>query len=268
MNDINNVNLLKGKKGLVTGVANDRSIAWGIAKTLKSCGAEIALSYQGEILKKRVNPLAESIDCKHLIECDVSNDESLDGLLKNVADVFGGEIDFVIHSIAFAERSDLSGKYSDISRENFLKAMDISCYSFVRMASQASKFMKNGGSIVAMSYLGSTKVIPNYNVMGVAKAALEASNLYVARDLGVHNIRSNIVSPGAIKTLAASAIGGFGKVLSFQEENSPLRKNATQEDVGQATAFLVSDLSKSITGQTIYVDGGYNIVGMPESLAN
>lgn len=260
-------NLLAGKKGLIMGVANERSIAWGVAKKASEQGAEIAFSYQGEILYKRIKPLADSIGSDKLFECDVSDDASIEKLFTEVEKVFAGELDFVVHSVAFASKDSLRGEYAKTTRADFTKAMEISCYSMVAVSNYASKLMKKGGSIIAMTYLGSEKVIPNYNVMGVAKAALEASVRYLASDLGKNNIRVNSISPGPIKTLAASGIGGFGKVLGYQEENSPMRKNVTIEEVGDVATFYLSDLSKGITGSNLYVDAGYNIVGMPNSLA-
>ena len=265
--------LLKGKNGLIMGVANERSIAWGVAKQAYENGANLAFSYQGEILKKRVEPLAESLNCKNIFEADASSDESIDKLFENVLSAFNGKIDFVVHSIAFASKECLRGGYVDTTREDFAQAMDISCYSLVSVTRSASKFMKNNeanggskGSIVTMSYLGSERVIPNYNMMGVAKSALESSVRYLASDLGKFGIRVNSVSPGPIKTLAASGIGDFGSILDFQEKNSPLRRNVNSEDVGQTTAFLLSDMSSGITGENIYVDGGYNTIGIPVSL--
>ena len=260
--------LLKGKKGLIMGVANNRSIAYGVAKAVIQNGGEIAMSYQGDLMLKRVKPLAEELGCKNIIDCDVSNDESLDKAFSRVSEIFEGEIDFIVHSIAFANKDSLRGHYCSTTRSDFALAMDVSCYSFVAVADRAKNIMKKGGSLICMSYFGAEKVIPNYNVMGVAKSALEASVRYLSKDLGEFGIRVNSLSPGPIKTLAASGIGNFGNVLGFQEQNAPLKKNVSQEDVGNASIFLLSDLSGGVTGENIYVDAGYNIIGMPSSIAD
>lgn len=259
--------LLKGKKGIVMGVANNRSIAYGVAEAFVNSGAEIAISYQGDVMLKRVKPLADELGCNNLIDCDVSSDESLDKAFEQLSKMFGGKIDFVVHSVAFANKDNLRGKYCATSRADFALAMDISCYSLVGVANRAKEMMKEGGSIVTMSYFGAEKVVPNYNVMGVAKSALEASVRYLAADLGELGVRVNSLSPGPIKTLAASGIGSFNNVLDFQEKNTPLRRNVSQLEVGNASVFLASDLSSGITGENIYVDCGYNIVGMPNSIA-
>lgn len=255
-------NLLKGKKGLIMGVANDKSIAYGIAESAFNNGAELAFSYQGEILKKRVEPIASSLGSDLLYECDVQNEESVDKLFSDIESKWG-ELDFLVHSIAFSDKDELRGHFSNTTRKNFLTSMDISCYSFISVANRAKKLMKNGGSMITMTYYGAEKVIPHYNVMGVAKAALECSVKYLAADLGESNIRVNAISAGPIRTLAASGIGDFRLIFSFNEQNSPLRKNVTIQEVGNCAAFLLSDLSSGITGENIHVDAGYNVIGMP-----
>ncbi len=254
-------NLLKGKKGLIMGVANELSIGWGIAQQLNQHGAELAFTYQGEPFKKRVKPLADSIGSKVIIDCDVSDSESIDKAFDELAKEFG-EIDFLVHSIAFSDKNELKGRYVDTSLENFLMTMNISCYSFTAVARRAEKLMKNGGSMVTMSYYGAEKVMPNYNVMGVAKAALETSVQYMAMDLGKQNIRVNAISAGPIKTLASSGIGDFKYILKWNEYNSPLKRNTTITDVGDSCVYLVSDLSKGTTGEILHVDSGYHVVGM------
>jgi len=254
--------LLSGKKGLIIGVANDKSIAWGISKLASDHGAQMAFSYQGEVLKKRVEPLALSIGSSTLVECDVTSDNNLDNLFEIIKDEFG-LLDFVVHSVAFADKNELRGRYCDTSRAGFAMSMDISCYSLVAIAKRASELMINGGSIVTMTYFGAEKVIPNYNVMGVAKSALETSVQYLAADLGEKNIRINAISSGPIKTLAASGIGDFRSVLSYNQHNAPLRRNVTLEDVAGTAVYLLSDLSSGVTGENIHVDSGYNIIGMP-----
>ena len=253
--------ILKGKKGLIMGVANDKSLAWGIAKACHEHGAELAFSYQSDLLLKRVKPLAESIDSNFLIECDVSNDQSLDNAFKNIQEKWG-ELDFIVHAIAYADRSSLKGKYVDTPRDHFHTALDVSCYSFVACAQRAAKLMKNGGNMVTLSYYGAEKVIPNYNVMGVAKAALETSVQYMAADLGPDNIRVNAISAGPVKTLAASAIGDFKAFLKYSADNTPLRRNTTQEDLGNNALYLLSDLSSGVTGEVVHVDSGYHTMGM------
>lgn len=253
--------LLKGKRGLIMGVANDKSIGWGIAAAAHAQGAEIAYTYQGEILKKRVEPLAQETNSDLVIECDVTSEESIDKAFAEV-EAKWGKIDFLVHSIAFSNKDELKGKYIDTTKENFALTMDISCYSFTAVAKRAAAIMNEGGSIITMSYYGAEKVIPHYNVMGVAKAALEASVKYLAMDLGSQNIRVNAISAGPIKTLAASGIGDFRYILLWNELNSPLKRTVTTEEVGNTGIFLLSDLSSGTTGQTIYVDAGYNIIGM------
>lgn len=253
--------LLKGKKGLIMGVANDKSIAWGIAKIAHQSGAELAYSYQGDILKKRVTPLAEETNSSLIIECDVTQEESIQKVFETIKEKWG-KLDFIVHSIAFSDKNELKGQYIDVSRENFLNTMNISCYSFSAITKHAVPLMKDGGSIITMSYYGAQKVIPHYNVMGVAKSALETSVQYLAADLGPQNIRVNAISAGPIKTLAASGIGDFRYILKWNEDNSPLRRTVTTEEVGKSALYLLSSLSSGVTGQTIYVDSGYNVIGM------
>lgn len=259
--------LMRGKRGLVMGVANDRSIAWGIAKALAAEGAELAFTYQGEGFGKRVLPLAQSLGSDMVIAADVQDPESLDRAFGELGEKWGG-LDFLIHAIAYSDKDELTGRFLNTSRANFLNSMDISCYSLVDVARRASHLMKNGGSIITLTYMGSQRVIPNYNVMGVAKAALEATVRYLANDLGPDRIRVNAVSPGPMKTLAGAAIGGARKVYRATEENAPLRSNATLESVGGMAMFLCSDLAAHTTGEIMYVDGGYHVMGMaqPENL--
>jgi enoyl-[acyl-carrier protein] reductase I len=253
--------VLKGKKGLIMGVANDRSIAWGIAQAAAAQGAEIAFSYQGEILKKRVFPLAESIGVDTLIECDVTDSNSIKDLF-DVLEKKWGKIDFVVHAIAFSDKNELKGRYADTSRENFLRTMDISCFSFTEVSQKAAAIMNPGGSLLTLSYYGAAKVIPHYNVMGVAKAALEASVRYLAADLGKDGIRVNAISAGPIKTLAAAGIGDFQYMIKWNEYNSPLRRTVSIADVGKSGMYLLSELSSGVTGEIHYVDSGYNVTGM------
>lgn len=253
--------IMKGKKGLVMGVANDRSIAWGIAKALADAGAELAFTYQGESLAKRVRPLAESLGNHLVLPCDVSDEDSLDGAFKEIEENFG-QLDFVVHAIAYSDKSELDGFYLNTSRENFKHTMDISVYSFTAVAQRAVPLMKEGGALLTLTYYGSERVMPHYNVMGVAKAALEASVRYLATDLGPQNIRVNAISAGPIKTLAASGIGDFRFILKWNEYNAPLRRNITIEDVGNSGLFLLSDLGAGITGEIMHVDAGYHTVGM------
>lgn len=253
--------LMTGKRGLIMGVANDRSLAWGIAKMLGQQGAELAFSYQGEALEKRVRPLAESLGVPHLFDCDVSSDESMDALFENLGKVWP-TIDFLVHAIGFSDKNELRGLYAETSRANFLMSMDISVYSFTAVARRAAAMMPNGGSLLTLSYYGAEKVVPHYNVMGVAKAALEASVRYLAVDYGRQAIRVNAISAGPVKTLAASGIGDFRYILKWNEENSPLKRNTTLDDVGGAGIYLLSDLGSGTTGETIYVDSGYHVIGM------
>ncbi|MES2989217.1 MAG: enoyl-ACP reductase FabI [Pseudomonadota bacterium] len=253
--------LMQGKRGLIMGLANDRSLAWGIAQKLAEHGAELAFSYQGEALEKRVRPLAEQLGSDFLIDCDVSNMEELDKSFEILAERWP-TIDFVVHAIGYSDKNELRGGYVDTSLDNFLMTMNISVYSFVAVAQRASKMMPNGGSLVTLSYYGAEKVIPHYNVMGVAKAALETSVQYLSVDLGRDNIRVNAISAGPIKTLAASGIGDFRLILKWNEHNSPLKRNVTIEDVGGAGLYLCSDLSSGVTGETHHVDAGYHVIGM------
>lgn len=253
--------LMTGKRGLIMGVANDRSLAWGIAKMLGEQGAELAFSYQGEALEKRVRPLAESLGVPHLFDCDVSSDDSMDALFENLGKVWP-TIDFLVHAIGFSDKNELRGLYAETSRANFLMSMDISVYSFTAVARRAAVMMPNGGSLLTLSYYGAEKVVPHYNVMGVAKAALEASVRYLAVDYGRNAIRVNAISAGPVKTLAASGIGDFRYILKWNEENAPLKRNTTLGDVGGAGVYLLSDLGQGTTGETIYVDSGYHVIGM------
>jgi enoyl-[acyl-carrier protein] reductase I len=256
------MSLYHGKRGLIFGIANKNSIAWGIAQALHAEGAELGFSYAGEILQKRVAPLAESLGSRFIEECDVTDDNAIDQLFEKVATDFG-PIDFLVHSIAFAPREELGGRFSDTTREGFRIALDISCYSLIALARRARPLMPNGGSIMAMTYYGAEKVTPNYNVMGVAKAGLEATVRYLAWDLGKDQIRVNAISAGPIKTLAASGIAGFRKSLNYVGAVAPMG-NVDQEDVGNAACFLLSDWATRITGEVLHVDGGYNVMGAPE----
>lgn len=261
--------LMQGRRGLIMGLANDKSLAWGIAKQLADHGAELAFSYQGEALGKRVKPLAEKLGSDFTFECDVSDMDSLDSAFETLAARWDS-LDFVIHAIGYSDKNELRGKYVDTSLDNFLTTMNISAYSLVAVAQRAAKMMPaktengGGGSIVTLSYYGAEKVIPHYNVMGVAKAALEASVRYLANDLGPDNIRVNAISAGPIKTLAASGIGDFRYILKWNEYNAPLRRNVTIDDVGGAGLYLVSDLSSGVTGEVHHVDAGYHTVGMKQ----
>lgn len=258
--------LLSGKKGLIMGVANDKSIAWGISKLAHDHGAELAFSYQGEVLKKRVDPLAASIGCEeNVFECDVSSDESIKELFAKIEKKWG-KIDFLVHSIAFSDKDELKGSICNTSRKNFAVSMDVSCFSFIAVANEAQKIMNEGGSMVTLTYYGSEKVVPNYNVMGVAKAALECSVRYLAADLGEKNIRVNAISAGPIKTLAAMGISDFRSMLNYNEQNSPLKRNVSQEDVGGLGVFLLSDLAGGITGENIHCDSGAHAMGCPKVL--
>ena len=252
---------MAGKRGLVMGVANNRSIAWHIAKTLSDQGAELAFTYQGEALLKRVKPLASSIGSEFIMPCDVTDDGSIDKVFDEIKSKWG-KLDFVLHGIAFSNKDELTGNYMDTTAENFSKTMLISCYSFTAICQRAETLMKDGGSLLTLTYAGSERVMPHYNVMGVAKAALEASVRYLAEDLGSKNIRVNSLSAGPMKTLAASGIGDFRYILKWNEYNSPLRRNVNGDDVGGSGMYLLSDLSSGVTGETHHVDCGYNIVGM------
>ena len=253
--------LMQGKKGLIMGVANDKSIAWGIAKSLAENGASIAFTYQGDALKKRVEPLAESVNSDILIPCDVSDSESMQNVFEILKEKWG-KIDFLVHGIGFSNKDELRGKYYNTSPENFNQTMHISCYSFTAVAQRAEKLMKDGGSLLTLTYYGAEKVMPHYNVMGIAKAGLETSVKYLAKDLGSQNIRVNAISAGPIKTLAASGIGDFRYILKWNEYNSPLKRTVSIDEVGNSAAYLLSDLSSGVTGEIHHVDSGYNVIGM------
>ena len=256
---------LKGKRGLIMGVANDRSIAWGIAKAMHDAGAELAFTYQGEAFGKRVEPLAESVGSNFLVDVDVTDDASLDAAFEQLGDRWP-TIDFLVHAIAFSDKSELSGRFLQTSRKNFKHSMDISAYSFIEVARRAYPMMKSdGGTLLTLTYQGSNRVVPNYNVMGVAKAALEAATRYLANDLGPDGIRVNAISPGPMKTLAGAAIGGARRNFRHTEENTPLRSNATLEAVGGTAVYLVSDAGACTTGEIIRVDGGFHVLGMPQA---
>jgi enoyl-[acyl-carrier protein] reductase I len=252
---------MTGKRGLILGVANDRSIAWGIAQSLHAQGAELAFSYLGEAFRKRVTPLVEPMNPAAIVDCDVSNPESLDTAFAKLSEVWDS-LDFVVHAVAFSDRKQLQGRYAETTPENFAMTMNISCYSFTAVAQRAEKMMTKGGSLLTLTYYGAEKVMPHYNVMGVAKAALEASVRYLAEDFGKKNIRVNALSAGPIKTLAASGIGDFRYILKWNELNAPLRRTVSISDVGDSALFLLSDLSRNVTGEVMHVDAGYNIVGM------
>ncbi|WP_395458331.1 enoyl-ACP reductase FabI [Azospirillum melinis] len=253
--------LMAGKRGLIMGVANDRSIAWGIASALAQHGAELAFTYQGDALLKRVKPLADQVGAKLVLPCDVTDEASIDATFAAIEQEWG-KLDFVVHAIAFSDKNELDGLYLDTTRANFLRTMDISCYSFTAVAQRAVPLMKDGGSLLTLSYYGAERVMPHYNVMGVAKAALEASVRYLAVDLGGRNIRVNAISAGPIKTLAASGIGDFRYILKWNELNAPLKRNVTIQEVGGAGLFLMSDLGSGVTGEVMHVDSGYHTVGM------
>ena len=252
---------LKGKRGLIMGVANDRSIAWGIASLAAQSGAELAFTYQGDALEKRVRPLADGIGSKIIEPCDVTDEASIDAVFKKIEKEWG-QLDFVVHAIAFSDKNELDGLYLNTTRPNFQRTMDISVYSFTAVAQRAVPLMKEGGSLLTLTYYGAERVMPHYNVMGVAKAALEASVRYLAADVGGQNIRVNAISAGPIKTLAASGIGDFRYILKWNELNSPLKRNVTIEDVGRSALFLLSDLGSGVTGEILHVDAGYHTVGM------
>lgn len=253
--------LMAGKKGLVMGVANDRSIAWGIARVAHDHGAELAFTFQGEALRKRVAPLAESVDSDIVLPCDVTDDASMDAVFSEISAEWGS-LDFLVHAIAYSDKSELKGGYIDTTPDNFQMTMNVSCYSFTALCQRARPLMNNGGSLLTLTYFGAERVMPHYNVMGVAKAALETSVRYLAEDLGKDGIRVNSLSAGPMKTLAASGIGDFRYILKWNEYNSPLRRNVTMDDVGGAGLYLLSDLSSGVTGENHHVDCGYNIVGM------
>ena len=253
--------LMTGKRGLIMGLANDKSIAWGIARAVAAEGAELAFSYQGEQLLKRVGPLAAEVGSSIVLPCDVGDAESLDALFAALKEEWGS-LDFVVHAIGFSDKSELRGRYVETSPANFAMTMDISVYSFTAVCQRAEKMMPNGGSLLTLTYFGAEKVMPHYNVMGVAKAALEASVMYLAEDLGRDGIRVNAISAGTIKTLAASGIGDFRYILKWNENNAPLRRTVSQEEVGKSALYLLSDLSSAVTGEVHHVDSGYNVIGM------
>lgn len=254
-------NLMQGMKGLIIGVANNKSLAWGISQAVHNQGAELAFTFQGDALKKRVVPLAESVGSDLVLPCDVTDIASVDAVFDAIEKKWG-QLDFVVHAVAYSNKDELTGKYVDTSLDNFTLTMNISCYSFTAIAQRAAKLMKNGGSLLTLSYYGAEKVMPHYNVMGVAKAALECSVRYIAADLGSQNIRVNAISAGPVKTLAASGIGDFRYILKWNEYNAPLRRNTTKADVGGAAVFLLSGLGSGTTGEILHVDSGYHVVGM------
>ena len=253
--------IMAGKRGLIMGLANDKSIAWGIARALADAGAELAFSYQGEALKKRVGPLAEQLGSDIVLPCDVADEASIDALFDDLKSRWG-QLDFVVHAVAFSDKNELRGRYVDTTRGNFAMSMDISVYSFTAVVQRAEKMMKPGGSLLTLTYYGAERVMPHYNMMGVAKAALEASVRYLAEDLGKDGIRVNAISAGPIKTLAASGIGDFRYIMKWNEYNSPLRRNVTIDDVGRSALYLLSDLGSGVTGEVLHVDAGYHVVGM------
>ena len=252
---------LNGKKGIIMGIANERSIAWGIASFLNKQGAKLAFSFPNESIKKRVEPLAQQCNSDMVFECDVSSDKSIENFFKNISNEWN-ELDFLVHSIAFSDKDELKGEYIETSRENFLNTLNISCYSFTIVSKYASMLMPNGGNLLTLSYLGAERVMPHYNVMGLAKSALETSVKYLATDLGKKNIRVNAISAGPIKTLAASGISDFRYILKWNEYNSPLKRTTNIEEVGKNAAYLLSSLSSGVTGETVHVDCGYHVVGM------
>ena len=254
-------NVMAGKRGLIMGVANERSIAWGIAKTAAEHGAELAFTYQGDALLKRLEPLARSVGSNTIMQCDVTEDSSIEDAFAFIRQKWG-KLDFLVHAIAYSDKEELKGEYVNTTRDNFLRTLDISCYSFTSVAKHAADLMENGGSLLTLSYYGSERVMPHYNVMGVAKAALEASVRYLAVDLGGQGIRVNGLSAGPMKTLAASGIGDFRYILKWNQYNSPLKRNVTLDDVGGAAMYLLSDLASGVSGEIHHVDCGYNIVGM------
>lgn len=256
-------NLLTGKRGLIMGVANERSLAWGIAKELHAEGAELAFTYQGDAFGKRLAPLAESVDAALMLDCDVMDADQMDGAFEKISDTWG-KIDFVVHAIGFSDKNELTGRFINTSPDNFSNTMSISCYSFIDVARRAAPLMAEGGSLITLTFEGSNRVTPNYNVMGVAKAALESAVRYLANDLGPDGIRVNAISPGPMKTLAGSAIGGARKTFRHTEENAPMRSNATLESVGGTAVYLCSDYAACTTGEVIKVDGGYHVLGMPQ----
>jgi enoyl-[acyl-carrier protein] reductase I len=263
---INAGGILAGKRGLVMGVANNRSIAWGIAKAAHNAGAELAFTYQGESLEKRVRPLAQDLNALVVGHCDVTDPATIDAVFQEIEKAWG-QLDFVVHCVAFSDKDQLTGRYVDTTAENFTNSLLISCYSFTAIAQRAEKLMPAGGSMLTLTYYGAEKWMPHYNVMGVAKAALEASVRYLAADLGEKNIRVNAISAGPIKTLAASGIGDFRYILKWNEYNAPLRRSVTVEEVGESAAFLLSPMGRGITGEILHVDAGYHVVGMKNPAA-
>ncbi len=257
----NPAQLMAGKKGIIFGVANDKSIAWGIAKALAEHGADIAFTFQGDALEKRVRPLAESLGSDTILPCDVTDEASMDAVFETLKEKWGS-IDFMVHAVAFSDKDELKGKYLDTSRDNFLRTMDISCFSLTALAQRAAPLMNEGGSIITLTYYGAERVMPHYNVMGVAKAALEASVRYLAADMGTQGVRVNAISAGPIKTLAASGIGDFRFILRWNELNAPLKRNVTIDEVGGAGLYLLSDLGSGVSGEVHHVDCGYHTVGM------
>lgn len=253
--------LMAGKRGLILGVANERSLAWGIASAVRAHGAELAITYQGEALGKRVQPLAQQLGASMILDCDVTSDASMDAVFTEIAKTWG-KLDFLVHAIAFSDREELKGDYVRTSRANFAMSLDISCYSFTALAQRAQPLMADGGSLLTLSYFGAERVMPHYNVMGVAKAALEASVKYLAADLGKQRIRVNAISAGPVRTLASAGIGDFRHILKWNEYNAPLRRNVTNDEVGNSALYLLSDLSSGVTGEIHHVDSGYNVVGM------
>jgi enoyl-[acyl-carrier protein] reductase I len=258
--------ILAGKRGLVLGVANNRSIAWGIAKAAHEAGAELAFTYQGESIEKRVRPLAKEVDAQVVGDCDVTDTVALNAVFKEIERIWEN-LDFVVHCVAFSDKDQLTGRYIDTTPENFLNTLLVSCYSFTAVAQRAEKLMRNGGAMLTLSYYGAEKWMPHYNVMGLAKAALESSVRYLAADLGVRNIRVNAISAGPIKTLASSGVGDFRYILRWNEYNSPLRRTVTIEEVGESAAFLLSPMARGITGEILHVDAGYHVVGMKNPAA-
>ena len=262
----NGSGVMRGLRGVILGVANNRSIAWGIAKAVRAAGAEVAFTYQGEALEKRVRPLAQELGAHVLGHCDVTDGASIDAVFAEAEKLWGG-LDFVVHCIAFADKDELTGRYVDTTEGNFTKSLAISCYSFTAIAQRAEKLMTNGGSLVTLTYYGAEKWMPHYNVMGVAKAALEASVRYLAADLGEKAIRVNAISAGPIKTLAASGIGDFRYILRWNESNAPLRRSVTIDEVGESAVYLLSPMSRGVTGEILHVDAGYHVVGMKNPAA-
>jgi len=254
--------LMAGKRGVIMGVANDHSIAWGIARKLAGQGADLAFTYQGDALAKRVRPLAESVGSNLLLPCDVEHDESINTAFEAIADTWS-TVDFVVHAIAYSDKDELNGRYVETSRDNFRRTMDVSCYSFTSTARAAAAVMPEGGSLLTLSFSGATRVVPNYNVMGVAKAALEASVRYLASDLGGQGIRVNAISAGPVRTLAGSAVTGARHIFRWSQDHAPLKRNASLEDIGGSALYLLSDLSNGVTGEIHHVDSGFNIVGIP-----